>query len=75
VQGQAHGTARTTQFELRLNDAVPAALSRRDQASLSLRFVARGAGMKEQREVRNNTTVSVGKASMAVRRLQQAKTP
>jgi Common central domain of tyrosinase/Polyphenol oxidase middle domain len=75
VQGQGHGTARSAQFELRLNDAVQAALSRREQTSLSLRFVARGAGMKEQREVRNNTTVRVGKASIAARRLQQAKTP
>ena len=75
VQGEGHGTARSAQFELRLNDAVRAALSSRDQGSLSLRFVARGAGMKEQSEIRNNTMVSVGKATIAVRRLQKARTP
>jgi hypothetical protein len=72
---QAHGTARGAHFEFRLDDAVQAALSRVGQTSLSLQFVARGAGMKERQAIRSSATVTVGKASIVMRRLQQVKTP
>jgi hypothetical protein len=71
----AHGSARGAHFELQLDAAVQAALSRADQTSLSLQFVARGAGMKEPQTIRSNATVTIGKASIVTRRLEQAKTP
>jgi len=74
VRGEAHGTAHTAQFELPLNNALRAALARADANALSVQFVARGAGSKEQRAIRSNTTVEIGKVSISARRLEQSKT-
>ncbi|MEA2329043.1 MAG: hypothetical protein QOE68_4002 [Thermoanaerobaculia bacterium] len=71
--GEGHGSARAAHFELPLNAAVRTALAKGDQTSLSLQFVARGAGMKEQRQFRNDAAVTIGKVSIAVRRPEQAK--
>jgi tyrosinase len=68
----SHGGAHGAQFEFKLDNAVQASLSRRDVSALSLQFVARGAGMKDA-ATRNNTPVTVGNATIAVRRLQQVK--
>ena len=56
-----------------LDSAIQARLAGNSQGSLSLQFVARGAGTKEQKEIRNNATVTVGKATIAMRRMEQAK--
>jgi tyrosinase len=70
--GHAHGDARGAQFELRLDDAIEATLAA-NQTTLSLHFVARGAGSKEQLAVRNVANVSIGKATISMRRMEQAK--
>ena len=71
--GQGHGSARAGGFELPLNNAIRTVLAKSDQTSLSLQFVAQGAGSKEQRQYRNNAAVTIGKVAIAARRAEQAK--
>ena len=71
--GEGHGSARAAGFELPLNNAIRSVLAKSDQTSLSLQFVARGAGSKEQRQYRNDAAVTIGKVSIAVRRPEQTK--
>jgi tyrosinase len=70
--GEGHGSARAADFELPLNEAIRTALAN-GAGSLSLRFVARGAGSKEPRQYRNDAAVTIGKVAIAVRRPEQAK--
>lgn len=77
VAGHGHGSARSAHFELRIGRAVRAALANSNQRTLSLQFVARGAESSDPklREVRNRAAVSIGKAAVAIRRVQRSATP
>ena len=72
--GEGHGSARAASFELPLNNAIRSVLANSSQTSLSLQFVARGAGSKEPRQYRNDAAVTIGKVAIAIRRPEQAKT-
>ena len=71
VADSGHGSARAAQVEIRLDDAVLAALAGNDQGTLPLQFVASGAGTKGQRPFRNAATITVGTAEILERRLQE----
>ena len=73
VTGHEHGRLGGAQIDLTLDRAVQAALTRDNSHTLSLHFVAKGAGSKEPREMRNVATVTIGRAQLMERRLQEVK--
>lgn len=70
---EGHGTAHGAEFSFPIDQAVKASLSRDDQTSATLQFVARGAGTSEPMELRSNAAINIGNAVIAVARLQEKK--
>jgi tyrosinase len=73
VVGHEHGRLSGAQIDLTIDRAVQAALARDNGETLSLHFVAKGAELKESRDMRNNVTVTIGRAELLERRLEEVR--
>ena len=70
---EGHGAEHGAAFVFPINEALKKGLSPENQKSVSLQFVARGAGTNEPREWRSDAAVNIGNAVISVRRLQEKK--